>query len=124
MEVKHARVLHRRSANLVFAKGLHAPLDCASLRADESTAGAMLYLTRKPGETIVINDDIEVTVIEVRGRAVKLGFTFPAEATVLRKKIHDKIREENIAAAQAGDALAEVDFDPADLPAAARPEKD
>ncbi|MBT6441964.1 MAG: carbon storage regulator, partial [Alphaproteobacteria bacterium] len=46
----------------------------------------MLYLTRKPGETIIINDDIEVTVVEVRGRAVKLGFNFPPEATVLRKE--------------------------------------
>lgn len=84
----------------------------------------MLYLTRKPGETIVIKDNIEVTVIEVRGRAVKLGFNFPSDATVLRKEIHDKIREENIAAAQSGDTLSEIDFDPSSLPAAAPPEKD
>ena len=84
----------------------------------------MLYLTRKPGETIIINDDIEVTVVEVRGRAVKLGFNLPPDATVLRKEIHDKIREENIAAAKAGDALADIDFDPSTLPPAAAPDKD
>ena len=61
----------------------------------------MLYLTRKIGESIVINDTIELTVVEVRGKSAKLGFTFPAGATVLRKELHDRIREENIAAAKA-----------------------
>ena len=71
----------------------------------------MLYLTRKTGQTIVINDNIEVTVIEVKGRAVKLGFTFPPEATVLRKEIHEKILRENIEAARAGEELASVELD-------------
>ena len=61
----------------------------------------MLYLTRKPGETVVINDTIEVTVVEVRKGSVKLGVTFPPEATVLRKEIVDKIRQENLEAARA-----------------------
>ncbi|NDF12825.1 MAG: carbon storage regulator [Proteobacteria bacterium] len=59
----------------------------------------MLYLMRKIGESIVINGDIEVRVVEVKGRAVKLGFEFPPTATVLRKEIHDRIIEENRAAA-------------------------
>jgi carbon storage regulator len=71
----------------------------------------MLYLTRKAGQTVVINDAIEVTVVEVRGRAVKLGFTFPPEATVLRKEIHDKILRENIEAARAGEVLVDADID-------------
>ena len=71
----------------------------------------MLYLTRKAGQTVVINDAIEVTVVEVRGRAVKLGFTFPPEATVLRKEIHEKILRENIEAARAGEALVDADVD-------------
>jgi carbon storage regulator len=45
----------------------------------------MLYLSRKVGEAIVVNNTIELTVIEVRGKTVKLGFVFPPEATVLRK---------------------------------------
>ena len=57
----------------------------------------MLYLTRKIGESIVINDTIELTVVEVRGRSVKLGFVFPPDATVLRKEIYDKIMAENLA---------------------------
>ena len=62
----------------------------------------MLYLTRKIGESVVINDTIEVTVVEVRGKSIKLGFTFPPDASVLRREIHERIKEENRAAATAG----------------------
>ena len=65
----------------------------------------MLYLTRKVGESVVINGNIEVTVVEVRGRSVRLGFTFPADASVLRREIFDRIQEENRAAANAGAEL-------------------
>lgn len=58
----------------------------------------MLYLTRKIGQSVIINDDIEVTVVDIRGKSVKLGFTFPPEATVLRREIHERIKEENRAA--------------------------
>jgi len=61
----------------------------------------MLYLTRKIGDSVVINDNIEVTVIEVRGKSIKLGFDFPQEVTVLRRELYDKIQEENQAAANA-----------------------
>lgn len=59
----------------------------------------MLYLTRKVGETVIVNGDIEVTVVEVRGRTVRLGFTFPPDATVLRREVHERIVAENRAAA-------------------------
>ena len=68
----------------------------------------MLYLTRKVGESVIINDDIEVTVVDIRGKSIKLGFTFPAEATVLRREIHERIQEENRAAAAGSDALAQA----------------
>lgn len=71
----------------------------------------MLYLTRKIGESIIINNNIELTVVEVRGKTVKLGFLFPKEATILRKELHQKILEQNLAAASAGEAeLLDVDF--------------
>jgi carbon storage regulator len=54
----------------------------------------MLYLTRKIGESIIINDDIEVTVVEIRGKSIKLGLTFPAEATVYRREVHERILAE------------------------------
>ena len=54
----------------------------------------MLYLMRKPNESIIINDNIELTVVEVKGKSVKLGFTFPEGASVLRKELFDKIQNE------------------------------
>ncbi len=69
----------------------------------------MLYLTRKIGESVIINDDIEVTVVDIRGKSIKLGFTFPSDATVLRREIFERIQEENRAAAAVGsDALADA----------------
>ena len=68
----------------------------------------MLYLTRKIGESVIINDNIEVTVVDIRGKSIKLGFTFPPEATVLRRELYERIQAENRAAAAAaagGEAL-------------------
>lgn len=79
----------------------------------------MLYLSRKIGESIVIDNTIELTVIEVRGKTVKLGFVFPPDASVLRKEIYDKIMAENMAAAGSGSDDAdfmETDFDLSHLP--------
>lgn len=59
----------------------------------------MLYLSRKIGESIVINNSIEMQVVEVRGKTVKLGFTFPPDASILRKELHDTIMDQNVAAA-------------------------
>ena len=72
----------------------------------------MLYLTRKIGESVIINDDIEVTVVDIRGKSIKLGFTFPQTASVLRREIYERIQEENRAAAAAAlgddDAVSEA----------------
>lgn len=62
----------------------------------------MLYLMRKQDESIIINNDIELKVIEIKGKSVKLGFSFPKGASVLRKELYDKIMSENTAAAGAG----------------------
>jgi carbon storage regulator len=68
----------------------------------------VLYLTRKIGESVIINDDIEVTVIDIRGKSIKLGFTFPTTATVLRREIFERIQEENRAAAAGSETLADA----------------
>ncbi len=62
----------------------------------------MLYLTRKIGESIVINDDIEVTVVDVRGKSIKLGMTFPEDVSVYRREVYERIQAEN--AGDGGDA--------------------
>ena len=58
----------------------------------------MLYLTRKVGEAIIINDVIEVTLIEIQGKSIKLGFQFPETEKVLRRELYDKIKAETQAA--------------------------
>lgn len=58
----------------------------------------MLYLTRKRNESIMIGDDIEISVVEIRGKTVKLGINFPKTATVLRREVYDRIQAENRAA--------------------------
>ena len=68
----------------------------------------MLYLNRKPGEAVIINHCIEVRVVEIRGRTVKLGLTFPPEATVLREEVFEAIKEANRAALDAVHALPAV----------------
>jgi carbon storage regulator len=65
----------------------------------------MLYLTRRTGEAVIINSEIEVRVIELRGKAVKLGFTFPAGCSVLREEVFLQVRAENEAAARALETL-------------------
>ncbi len=51
----------------------------------------MLVLSRKRGERIVIGDEIEVVVLEIRGDRVKLGFEGPREIPIHRKELHDKM---------------------------------
>jgi carbon storage regulator len=71
----------------------------------------MLYLTRKIGESVMINDTIEVTVVEVRGKSIKLGFTFPQDVSVLRREIYAGVPAETGAAAGGGpDALPSSDL--------------
>ena len=60
----------------------------------------MLVLSRQRDETIMIGDDIEVTVVDIRGDKVRLGITAPREIAVHRKEVYDAIRRENRAAAQ------------------------
>lgn len=64
----------------------------------------MLYLTRKIGESIVINDDIELTVVDVRGKSIKIGLTFPPTVSVYRREVYDRIQAEKAAEAGAGEA--------------------
>lgn len=55
----------------------------------------MLYLTRKIGESIRINDDIIIKVESIMGKTVKLGIEFPPDVTVLRQELYDKIKQES-----------------------------
>lgn len=55
----------------------------------------MLLITRRENEAVVINGNIEITVVSVKGGKVKLGFEYPRGNTVYRKELFLKIQEEN-----------------------------
>lgn len=55
----------------------------------------MLALSRKKDESIIINNNIEITVIEVKGDQVKIGITAPKSVPVYRKEVYDQIQESN-----------------------------
>ena len=58
----------------------------------------MLALTRKKGESIIVNNDIELSVLELRGDQVKIGISAPKEVPVYRKEVYIQIQKENEAA--------------------------
>ena len=68
----------------------------------------MLVLARRLNESIMIGDDIEIVVIDIKGDQVKLGIKAPRKITVHRKEIYQEIKQENIAAISS-------DFDPSTL---------
>ena len=55
----------------------------------------MLALTRKKGESLVINNNIEITILEIKGDQVKIGITAPKEIPVYRKEVYLQIQEAN-----------------------------
>lgn len=60
----------------------------------------MLVLSRQKDETIMIGDDVEITVVDIRGDKVRLGITAPPHIPVHRKEVYEAIKRENRAAAQ------------------------
>jgi len=61
----------------------------------------MLVLSRKKNESIVINDDITIVVVEIRGDKVRLGVEAPKEVPVHRNEVYEAIRRNQPAAEQA-----------------------
>src|SRR5271155_3254079 len=92
----------------------------------------MLILTRRPGERVVIGEDILVTVIGVSGHTVRLGIAAPEGVPIYREEIWLAVKEENRAAAEAtpdalpaeapGAAAADHETPAAQTPEAAAPE--
>lgn len=58
----------------------------------------MLALSRKKNEALIINNNIEITILEVKGDQVKIGITAPKEVPIYRKEVYVQIQEANKAA--------------------------
>lgn len=65
----------------------------------------MLVLSRQRDETIMIGDEIEITVVDIRGDKIRLGITAPARIAVHRKEVYEAIGRENQQAALTVDLL-------------------
>ena len=55
----------------------------------------MLALTRKKGESLVVNNNIEITVLEIRGDQIKIGIQAPKNVPIYRKEVYLQIQKEN-----------------------------
>ncbi|HEY1687885.1 MAG TPA: carbon storage regulator CsrA [Solirubrobacteraceae bacterium] len=77
----------------------------------------MLILTRRPGERVVIGDEVNITVMEVTGQTVRLGIDAPKGLPVYREEIWLAVKAENMAAAESSAAALEPATAPVAPPA-------
>jgi carbon storage regulator len=63
----------------------------------------MLVLTRKPGQSIMIGDGVEVQVLSVAGEKVRLGITAPRDVSIFRNEVYDRIESESESVGGGGD---------------------
>lgn len=55
----------------------------------------MLILTRRPGESLYLGENIRITVLGIQGRQVKIGLDVPSDTTVYREEVYKRVIEEN-----------------------------
>jgi len=60
----------------------------------------MLVLGRKLNQSIIVGDNVEIVIVDIRKDQVKLGIKAPKDVAIYRKEIYDEIRDENIRAIQ------------------------
>jgi carbon storage regulator len=84
---------------------------CLSCRGDKEGGRSMLVLTRKSNQSIMIGDDIEITVLSIMGEKVRIGIQAPRDIPVFRKEVYLEIQQERdgAEAVPAAGARGEVD---------------
>lgn len=74
----------------------------------------MLILTRREGESLMIGDEVKITVLGVRGNQVRVGVDAPRDIAVHRQEIYDRIQRENSGGAADADTDVDTDADVAE----------
>jgi len=70
----------------------------------------VLVLTRKKGETIIIGEDIQISVLDIKGDQIRIGIDAPRQMAILRKEIYTAVKEENEIARKAPESnLGEIE---------------
>ena len=68
----------------------------------------MLVLNRKIGESIILGDNIEVTLLDIQDGKIKIGIEAPRDVSILRKEIYEEVKAENEASVNTGDFILDV----------------
>lgn len=68
----------------------------------------MLVLSRRKGESIMIGDNIEISIIDIQGDQVRVGINAPRKVNVFRKEVFEQIKDENLKAARNPEGLPEL----------------
>lgn len=55
----------------------------------------MLVLNRKPGESIILSDNIEIRILDIQDGKIKIGIEAPRDVSILRKEVYDAVKAEN-----------------------------
>jgi len=84
----------------------------------------MLVLSRQRDESIMIGDNVEITIVDVRGDKVRLGITAPKEIPVHRREIYDAIQREKAAAKDSPEHPESVNPDEPEKVASKKPQKE
>lgn len=63
----------------------------------------MLILTRRPGESLFLGDNIKITVLSAQGKQIKIGLEVPKDMTVYREEVYLRVQEQNRQALEARD---------------------
>jgi carbon storage regulator len=82
-------------------KGSGAVVKPLGLELQQQGDGKMLILTRRVGETLMIGDEVTVTVLGVKGNQVRIGVNAPRDVTVHREEIYERIKQEQQAQQEA-----------------------
>jgi carbon storage regulator len=81
---------------------------CRRCSAKEARSSIMLILTRRVGETVMIGNEVTVTVLGVKGNQVRIGVNAPKDVAVHREEIYERIKREEDQESRSGAPVAKI----------------